>query len=137
MDKRMLFRKRKQKILVADGDGDFVSVVTAVLEHAGYTVDTAENGADAHKAIRKERYDLLVLGTEMPGIDGIRLLHMARKSARYASVPILLVGKRENGECFAAGNREGVGQADGLVRKPIKTRIFLENVKTLIERNGG
>ena len=94
----MFFGKRKKKILVADGDGDFLRVMTAILEHAGYATDTAENGEDAFKAIRKGKYDLLVLETEMPKIDGIRLLEMARKSSRYSNVPILMVGNHGNGE---------------------------------------
>jgi len=40
----MLSRKRKRRILVADDDDDFLRVTRAILEYAGFLIDTAENG---------------------------------------------------------------------------------------------
>ena len=54
----MLFRKGKKKIFVADDDGDFLAVIRAILEHAGFAVDTAENGEEARKVLKKKMYDL-------------------------------------------------------------------------------
>jgi len=133
----MVFGKRKKKILVADNDIDFLSVVEAILEHAGYAIDTAEDGEEALKAIRKQKYDLLVLDTGMSRIDGIKLFQLARKSGSYSKTPVLLVSGQSNGEWMKENEKETIGQADGYIWKPIKTKTFLEKVRTLIERKDG
>ena len=76
----MLLRNGKKRVLVADDDKDFLGVTRAILEFAGFKVDTAENGAEALKEIKRRKYDLLILDIIMPKIDGIKLYKMAKKS---------------------------------------------------------
>ena len=128
----MLFGNRKKKILVADDNEDFLRVMEAILEHAGYTIDTADDGEEALKAIKKREYDLLVLDTAMPRIDGIRLCQLTRKSKRYASIRVLLVHNSNDAESMTEQEMKQLEQADGLIHKPIKTKAFLEKVREII-----
>ncbi len=129
----MIFKKRKKRILVADDDPDFVSVVRAILEHAGFTIDTAENGDEALKAIKKRKYDLLILDIVMPKIDGIRLFRMIRKSKRYSMIPVIFISAHSSRGGLAERQKEIVDKADGYVEKPIKTKMFIEKIRALIE----
>jgi CheY-like chemotaxis protein len=130
----MLFKKRKKKILVADDDGDFLRVTQAILEYAGFAIDTVENGEDALKAIKKRKYDLLVLDVIMPRIDGLKLFRMVRKSKRYAKIPVLFISGLTGMEEMGEQQMEIIGKAEGYVEKPIKTKPFIELVKKLIEQ---
>ena len=128
----MLLRKQKKRILVADDDSDFLGVTRAVLEFAGFAVDTAENGEKALRQIKKCKYDLLILDVVMPRIDGIRLFEMARKSKRYAEVPVLFISGHWSKEGLEEDKRKIVDKADGFIQKPFRTKVFLETVKTLL-----
>ena len=46
-----------QKILLAEDTADMNKVVTAVLEHDGYEVDSFLDGKSALKALMSNRYD--------------------------------------------------------------------------------
>ena len=130
----MLLRRRKKRILVADDDEDFLRVARAILEHYGFTIDTAENGEEALKAIRKRKYDLLVLDVVMPKIDGIKLFRMVRKSKRYSKIPVLFISGRASKEEVEEERWKIIKKAEGYVKKPIKTKAFMETVKMLIEK---
>lgn len=129
----MAFRKRKKKVLVADDDGDFTGVVRAILEHAGFAIDTASNGEEALKAIKKQQYDLLILDVVMPKIDGIKLFRMARKSKRYSKIPVLFISGHSNRERLMEQHKEIINHASGYMEKPIKTKTFIEKIRTLLE----
>jgi CheY-like chemotaxis protein len=129
----MAFRKRKKKILVADDDNDFTEVARAILEHAGYTIDTASNGEEALKAIKKQKYELLILDVVMPKIDGVKLFRMTRKSHRYSSIPVLFVSGHPSKERLMEQYKEIIDKANGYLEKPIKTKTFIEKVKTLLQ----
>jgi CheY-like chemotaxis protein len=132
----MLLGKRKKKVLVADDDGDFLRVTRALLEHAGFVVDTAEDGEQALKALKKRKYDLLILDVVMPKVDGIKLFQMARKSKRYSKISVLLISGQTSREALAEQEREIADKADGFMEKPIKTKAFMEKVKTLVDKHG-
>ena len=129
----MLLRKRKKKILVADDDTDFLSVTRAILEHAGLAIDAVGNGEEALKAIKKQKYDLLILDVVMPKVDGIKLFRMVRKSKKYSKVPVLFISGKTGKVGIDEQQREVIEKANGYVEKPIKTREFIEKVTKLIE----
>lgn len=129
----MLLRRHKKRILVADDDNDFLRVARAILEHYGFTIETAENGEEALKAIKKRTYDLLVLDVVMPKIDGIKLFRMVRKSKRYSKVPVLFISGKAGKEEVDEQLREVIEKANGYMEKPFKTKEFIELVKMLIE----
>jgi len=130
----MIFQKRKKKILVADDDSDFLRVSQAILEYAGFEIDTAEDGKEALKAIKKRKYDLLVLDVIMPRIDGIKLFRMVKKSKRYAEIPVLFISGLSGKEELGEQQMEIIRKAEGYVEKPIKTKPFIELVKKVIEK---
>ena len=67
-----------QKILVADDEESIRWVLSKALKKQGFTVDLAEDGAQAKNLARRNRYDLAVLDIKMPGIHGLELLKQFR-----------------------------------------------------------
>ncbi len=130
----MLFKKNnKRRVLVADDDEDFLSAIRAVLEFAGFKVDTADDGEAALKEMKKNKYDLLILDLFMPNVDGIKLFQMARKSNAYSSVPVLFVSGCPPGGDFNGQQKEIVDSASGYIQKPFQTKVFLEKVRTVLD----
>ena len=66
-------------VLVVDDDPAVLRVTAELFRHLGYHVLAAETGYDALAILRSgDRVDILFADLCMPGIDGDRLVEMAR-----------------------------------------------------------
>jgi signal transduction histidine kinase/CheY-like chemotaxis protein len=62
---------RPARILLVEDMELNQEIARAVLEHAGHTVDIADNGFAAISAVQGKSYDLVLMDVQMPGMDGI------------------------------------------------------------------
>ena len=62
---------RKLSILVADDNRTNQLVLSKVLERAGHTVTTVEDGAAAVEALRSECFDAAIMDLNMPVLNGV------------------------------------------------------------------
>ncbi len=69
-----------QRVLVIDAEPQIHRLVSLLLGE-GYRVDGVENAGDALAHIHETPYDVLLVDTELPGIDGFELLRKLRKIA--------------------------------------------------------
>ena len=117
------------RILVADDDKNIRRLFTAVLENAGYTVVTAENGEEALRLLDTERIDLAVVDVMMPVMDGYELTRELR-SARE-DLPILMVSARQ----LAEDRRQGfLSGTDDYVTKPVDEEELILRIRALLRR---
>ncbi len=116
-------------ILVVDDDKNTRLFLKAVLEGAGYTVITAENGIDALNVMDENHVDLVVLDIMMPKMDGYELTRTLRES-NY-SLPILMISAKQ----LPADKHKGflVG-TDDYITKPIDDEEMLYRIKALLRR---
>src|ERR1051325_11485038 len=68
----------RQRILVADDDGDVRHLTAKLLKRCGYEVDTAEDGATAWDSLQRNRYHLLITNHHIPKVSGVELLEKLR-----------------------------------------------------------
>ncbi len=131
----MQLADNKKRILIADDNKDFLSIMRTVLEFAGFSVETAEDGEEALDQVKKLQYDLLVLGVVVPRVDGIRLMQAVRSSKEYAAIPVIfIVRSGEKGR--ETHPREGC-KAEGYLIKPFKNKAFLDMVMALLHGGKG
>src|SRR5438309_10233291 len=81
---------RGRKILIADDDAVTLKLLKIRLEHLGFEVDTAVDGAQALARARRARPAAVVSDVLMPRLDGFRLCAALKKDPRLARVPIVL-----------------------------------------------
>ncbi len=116
-------------ILVVDDDKNIRLLLRAVLEDAGYTVSTAENGEDALLVMDREHVDLVVLDVMMPKMDGYEFTRLLRESDN--NLPILMVSAKQlpsdKHKGFAVGT-------DDYITKPIDNEEMLYRIKALLRR---
>jgi len=101
-----------------------------VLARRGHAIVAVDNGPDAVHAVREQRFDLVLMDIELPGMDGIAATRAIRAAEKRSGgrVPILaltahaLPGVRE--QCLAAG-------MDGYLAKPLRPAELLEAVERL------
>ena len=68
----------------------------SILEAAGYEVSSAADGLEAWTLLEQRGADLVVSDVEMPRMDGFALTARIRTSARFRSLPIVLVTALES-----------------------------------------
>jgi signal transduction histidine kinase/CheY-like chemotaxis protein/HPt (histidine-containing phosphotransfer) domain-containing protein len=91
------------RILLVDDNETNRLFATTLLNSMGYTVETAEDGAQAIEAVRLGFYDAVLMDVQMPGVDGVQATRAIRAlAAPKCTVPIIavtanaLVGQRES-----------------------------------------
>ncbi|HTY67555.1 MAG TPA: ATP-binding protein [Alphaproteobacteria bacterium] len=60
----------KLRILLVDDAEMNRRLAAIMLKAAGHTVDTADDGGAAVEAVQRQRYDLVLMDVQMPGVDG-------------------------------------------------------------------
>lgn len=102
------------------------------LEEAGYVVDEADNGCDAHFLGSSEDFDAVVLDLGLPRLDGLSVLRRWRAEGR--GMPVLILTARDNWHEKVTGIDAG---ADDYLTKPFHTEELLARLRALIRRAGG
>ena len=67
------------KILVIDDDKSARLLLERVLSRAGHTVTLVDNGEQGLTLLSKDAYDLIITDKNLPGIDGLEVLRLARE----------------------------------------------------------
>jgi CheY-like chemotaxis protein len=83
-----------KKVLVVDDETHIVHVVAIKLRNNGYTVLTAENGAEAYELVQKERPDVIVTDYQMPVMSGIEFIEKLRQSEQTQDIPVIMLTAR-------------------------------------------
>lgn len=117
------------KILVVDDFSTMRRIVRNLLKELGFSnVQEAEDGVDALKKLRVEKFDFVVSDWNMPNMTGIDLLREIRKDNTLKHLPVLMVtaeAKRENIiEAAQAG-------ASGYVVKPFTATTLDEKLQKI------
>jgi two-component system alkaline phosphatase synthesis response regulator PhoP len=116
-------------VLVVDDEPQIAQIARDYLEHAGFTVIVAGDGAKALDLARSGHPDLIVLDLALPAIDG---LDVARVLRRDSNVPIIMLTARVEESDRLAGLEIG---ADDYVTKPFSPRELVARVKAVLRRS--
>jgi CheY-like chemotaxis protein len=118
-----------RKALVVDDDQTVRSLLSAILQAAGFKCDCAPNAGDALAALAMGRHDLVMLDLGMPEMDGFNVLKTIRGGhpARNPAVVIVTSATRE--EDVLRGF--GLG-ADDYVTKPFNPRELIARCQRAI-----
>jgi EAL domain-containing protein (putative c-di-GMP-specific phosphodiesterase class I) len=88
-------------LLLVDDDASVLATYRRILEHAGHTIHTAANGADALTTLGDEEIDAVLSDVSMPGVTGVELLRRVREIDLDLPV-ILLTGAGDVASAAAA-----------------------------------
>jgi two-component system, OmpR family, KDP operon response regulator KdpE len=115
-------------ILVVDDEPQIRRVMRTTLVSQGYEVSDARSGDGAIDLIRCEKYDLVLLDANMPGISGVQ----ACREIRLASdLPIIMVTVRDTERDKVQALDAG---ADGYLTKPFHVSELLARIRAVLRR---
>lgn len=118
------------RILWADDEIDLLRPHILFLESKGYLVTSVANGSDAVEKVKDERFDLVLLDEQMPGMGGLETLEEIKQYA--PECPVVMVTKSEEERLMeeALG-----GQISDYLTKPVNPSQILLTIKRLLERS--
>ncbi len=120
------------RILVVEDEPTLRAQLAEGTRAAGYVVDLADNGVDAHFLGDTESYDAVILDLGLPQMDGISVLRKWRAAGRV--MPVLILTARDGWHEKVAGIDAG---ADDYLTKPFHMEELLARLRALIRRAGG
>jgi signal transduction histidine kinase/CheY-like chemotaxis protein/HPt (histidine-containing phosphotransfer) domain-containing protein len=103
------------RILLAEDNAINQRVEQLMLARMGYRADVAGDGYEVLDALRRQRYDLILMDVQMPGMDGLEATRRLRaelpaeRQPRIIAVTASVLAEQREA-CFAAGMDDFVGK---------------------------
>ena len=117
---------KNANILIVDDDNISRITIKKVLEKSGYTVATAESGAQALEICIDNLPDLILLDVIMPGLNGYETCAALRNIADYNLLPILMLTGLDDMESIDKAFRSG---GTDFITKPLNWPLLTQRVR--------
>ena len=116
-------------LLLVEDDDKTIRAMERGLRSDGFEVRSASSGEEAERALRVQRFDLVILDWMLPGKDGIEIVRGIR--SRGNDLPVLLLTARDTVEDRVKGLDAG---ADDYLIKPFAFAELLARIRALLRR---
>ena len=120
------------QVLITDADAGSRTVLGRALRAGMMQTEAAASGEEALDRLARAEYDLLILGIDLPGIDGFHVIQTVRR--RGSRIPIMVVSSHD--EDYEQLYALDLG-ADDYITKPFNPVILAAKAKALIRRSHG
>jgi adenylate cyclase len=119
----------KASILIVDDQEANVSLLEQILSGAGYVnIASTRNPRDVFELHKKNRYDLILLDLQMPGMDGFEVMEALKALEADGYLPVLVITAEPSHKLRAL--RAG---AKDFVSKPFDLAEVLARVRNMLE----
>lgn len=116
-------------LLVVDDEPFLRDAVAALLGSLGFSVASAETGAEALRLARSKPFDLLILDVMLPDLDGFEIVQRLRRDRNQ--VPVIFLTAKDTREDKVAGLTMG---GDDYITKPFHLDELTARVRTVLRR---
>ncbi|MEJ5365777.1 MAG: response regulator [Desulfosoma sp.] len=100
-----------------------------LLEHNGYRVTTAADGAEALSLLERMTPTLVISDIVMPGMDGYELCRRIKSEPKTTDIPVILVTQLSEPEDILKGLECG---ADNFITKPYEENFLLSRIQYIL-----
>ena len=118
------------RVLITDDEPDIRWTLSTLLQREGFETVEANDGPTALAILRRNMVDVVLLDIRMPGMDGLEVLHEAKK--HDDSLPIILVTAFGSISAAVEAVKQG---AFGYLTKPFKNEELIFTVHTALRRS--
>ena len=117
-----------EQILVVDDDSDILDALRFVLEDAGYTVKTCQNGEYAERLSGATSFPkLIILDVLLSGKDGRDICRKLKHDKRTKHIPIVMISAHP-----AVKKSVYESGANKFIPKPFDISILLNTIMTAL-----
>jgi class 3 adenylate cyclase len=117
------------KILIVDDEPFNLDLLEQELADQGYTIERANDGAEALEKLPSFLPDVILLDYMMPKMNGLEVLKYLRADERHKGLPVILLTAKATQEDKIRGLDAG---ADDYVIKPFDSFELLARVRAMI-----
>lgn len=118
-------------VLIVEDERDLQRVIAYNLKQAGFDVVSAHDGETALRAVREERFDLVILDLMLPDLPGTEICRRLKQNKETASIPVIMVTAKGEEIDRIVGFELG---ADDYVVKPFSVRELILRVRAVLRR---
>ena len=118
------------KILIVDDEQDIRESVQMLVETQGYETRVVDNGLSAINALKKEKFDLVLLDVLMPNLSGIKTLKKIRTDPKLKNQKVVfltVVSPSKNGKRIIEELKP-----TAYIEKPIDNASFKKKLKEIL-----
>lgn len=120
------------EILLVDDNPQNLNVLTLLLEEVGYNVHTATNGQMALDTIQTQFFNLILIDTGLPILNGYEVVKQMTLNPQVNKTPVILLA--DHNEIEELSNAFEYGNLDYMTR-PINTRELLTRMNVHLKSN--
>ncbi len=118
-------------MLVVEDEESILELLRYNLDKAGFTVIPAGSGEDGLALARRRRPDLILLDLMLPGMDGLEVCRLLKKSKETEGIPVIMLTARGEEADIVTGLELG---ADDYLTKPFSPRVLLAHIRATLRR---
>jgi len=119
----------KKKILIIDDEIVFCKLISRWLEKNNFKVVTVHTGESGLEMLANEKFDLLLVDTLLPGMDGTQVCTLIRENSLYFETPIILMSAIYKDLGFVMQAKK---IANDFIEKPFKEEEIVDRIKYLL-----
>ncbi|MDD2362338.1 MAG: response regulator transcription factor [Oscillospiraceae bacterium] len=119
------------RLLIAESNPDIISSVKDCIDTECYYIDLVPNGIAAIKSFRRNSYDLVIIDSHLPELDGYNVCYQIRK---VSDIPIIIISSMKKETDKLSFYKIG---ADDFLVKPISMPELMAKIKVLLRRTVG
>lgn len=118
-------------IVIIEDNAQNARMAAKLLRNAGHTVIIAEDGEVGLMAVFENHPDLVLVDLGLPDIDGQTVIALIRQQPEITPMPIIAFTAWPEVTAHSMAQAYGF---DGVITKPINTRIFAEQVNRFMQK---
>lgn len=118
-------------VLIVEDERDLSRVLAYNLKQAGFDVVTAYTGEMALRAVKEERFDLVLLDLMLPDLPGTEVCRRLKQNPETARIPVMMVTAKGEEVDRVVGFELG---ADDYVVKPFSVREIVLRAQAILRR---
>jgi len=119
------------RVLIVEDERDLSRVVAYNFQKEGFDVVVAFTGEQALRAVKEERFDLVLLDLMLPDISGTEVCKKLKSNPQTATIPVVMVTAKGEEIDRIVGFELG---ADDYVVKPFSVRELVLRVRSILRR---
>lgn len=124
---------KNKKVLIIEDDPFIADVYVLKLESEGYDVDTAPDGLKGLDAIKKKKYDIILLDILMPNMDGFKVLEQIKMIPGFSKVPVIILTNLSQKKDIQKGI--DLGASDYIIKTKFTPTEVVKTINKVLEEN--
>ncbi|MBB3980162.1 DNA-binding response OmpR family regulator [Rhizobium azooxidifex] len=118
----------KTRVLIVEDEPNIMESLSFILQRADFDIDTAPDGVEALRQLRRHTYSALILDLMLPGISGLDVLRSVRSDKALEALPVIVLSAKGQAADRKAAETTG---ATAFITKPFSNAEVIDRVREL------